>query len=58
MAKERFVIVDAVGVTDNEDLSDTRPLEQKPHVSFEKLLKAIRFGKPNKENISLFLLFA
>ncbi len=52
MAKERFVIVDAVGVTENEDLSDTRPLEQKPHVSFEKLLKAIRFGKPNKDNIS------
>ena len=52
MAKERFVIVDAVGVTDNEDLSDTRPLEQKPHISFEKLLKAIRFGKSNKDNIS------
>ncbi len=52
MAKERFVVVDAVGVTDNEDLSDTRPLEQKPHISFEKLLKAIRFGKPNKDNVS------
>lgn len=52
MAKERFVIIDAVGVTENEDLSDTRPLEQKPHISFEKLLKAIRFGKPNKDNIS------
>lgn len=52
MAKERFVIIDAVGVTENEDLNDTRPLEQKPLVSFGKLLKAIRFGKPNKDNIS------
>ena len=52
MAKERFVIVDAVGVCESEDLNDTRPLEQKPLVSFEKLLKAIRYGKPNKENLS------
>ncbi|MGA1824402.1 MAG: DEAD/DEAH box helicase family protein [bacterium] len=52
MAKELFFIIDAVGVTDNEDLCDTRPLEQKPHISFEKLLKAIRFGKPNKDNLS------
>jgi len=50
--KERFVIIDAVGVTDNEDLNETRPLEQKPGVSFEKLLKAIRFGKPKQENLS------
>ena len=28
MAKERFVIVDAVGVTENEDLSETRPLDK------------------------------
>ncbi|NCN65186.1 MAG: DEAD/DEAH box helicase family protein [Candidatus Altiarchaeum hamiconexum] len=52
MAKERFVIVDAVGVTENEDLSETRPLEQKPLVSFEKLLKTIRFAKPHKDNLS------
>jgi type I restriction enzyme R subunit len=52
MAKERFVIVDAVGVCESEDLNDTRPLEQKPLVSFTKLLKAIRYGKPNKDNLS------
>jgi type I restriction enzyme R subunit len=52
MAKERFVIIDAVGVTENEDLNETRPLEQKPTVSFAKLLKALQFGKPNKDNIS------
>ncbi len=52
MAKERYVIVDAVGVTENEDLSETSPLEQKPLVSFEKLLKTIRFAKPHKDNLS------
>jgi len=52
MAKERFVIVDAVGVCESEELNDTRPLEQKPLVSFEKLLKAIRYGKPKTENLS------
>jgi len=52
MAKERFVIVDAVGVCESEDLNDTRPLEQKPLVSFVRLLKAIQFGKPNKDNLS------
>ncbi|MCK4825660.1 restriction endonuclease subunit R, partial [bacterium] len=52
MAKERFVIVDAVGVCESEDLSDTWPLDQKPLVSFTKLLKALRFGKPNADNLS------
>ncbi len=52
MAKERFVIVDAVGVCESDDLSETRPLEQKPNVTFEKLLTFLRFGKPNKDNVS------
>lgn len=52
MAKERFVIVDAVGVCENEELNDTRQLDQSPDVSFGKLLKAIRYGKPKKENLS------
>ncbi|MBN2367517.1 DEAD/DEAH box helicase family protein [Candidatus Woesearchaeota archaeon] len=51
-AKEHFVIVDAVGVTESEDLSDTRPLEQKPKIGFEKLLKMLQYGKPSVENIS------
>ena len=51
-AKERFVIVDAVGVTEVEELNDTMPLEQNPTVSFEKLLKSIRFGKPTKDKLS------
>ena len=52
MAKERFVIIDAVGVCDNPDLSDTVPLEQKPKIGFEKLLRTIRYGKPNRDNLS------
>lgn len=51
-AKDRFVVVDAVGVTEVEGLSDTQPLEQEPTVTFEKLLKALRFGKPTKEKLS------
>lgn len=52
VAKERYVIVDAVGVTEVEELNDTRPLEQNPTISFAKLLKSIRFGKPTKEKLS------
>jgi len=52
VAKERFVIVDAVGVTEIEGLSETKPLEKNPTVSFEKLLKSIRFGKPTKDKLS------
>lgn len=52
VAKERFVIVDAVGVTQVDGLSDTQPLEQHPTVTFEKLLRSIRFGKLTKEKLS------
>src|SRR5919106_1406996 len=36
-AKSRFVIVDAVGVTES-DLSDTQPLDRKPTIPLERLL--------------------
>ncbi len=52
MAKERFVIVDAVGVCENEELNETRQLDQNPTVPFSKLLKALRYGKPKIENLS------
>lgn len=52
MAKERFVIVDAVGVCENEDLNETRPLEQTPSIDFGKLVKVLQYGKPTKEHIS------
>jgi len=41
--KTRFVIVDAVGVTERM-LTESRPLEKKPTVSFEKLLDAAALG--------------
>jgi len=53
--KERFVIVDAVGVLDNKDLNETSPLEQLGRkVSFEKLIKLFQYGKSKlkKKHIS------
>lgn len=52
VAKERFVIVDAVGVTEINELNDTQPLEQHHGVSFKKLLESLRFSKPTKEHLS------
>jgi len=42
-AKDHFVIVDAVGVCE-QDRTDSRPMEQKPTVSFPKLMQAVAFG--------------
>lgn len=53
-AKERFVIVDAVGVCENEDLNETRPLEQTPHLTFEKLLKLLQYGNPTRDHLTSF----
>src|SRR2546426_594997 len=50
-AKTRFVIVDAVGVTETP-LMDTQPLDQKPTVAFDKLLKQISIGVREPEVIS------
>ena len=41
--KDHFVIVDAVGVCE-QDKTDSRPMEQKPTVSFEKLMQAVALG--------------
>jgi type I restriction enzyme R subunit len=43
LAKDRYVIVDAVGVTES-DLMDTQPLEREPTVPLEKLLRQISYG--------------
>ncbi|MBI5803448.1 DEAD/DEAH box helicase family protein [Candidatus Pacearchaeota archaeon] len=53
-AKERFVIVDAVGVCESEDLNESRPLEQfgEFKLNFEKLLKSLQYGNPTKELVS------
>jgi type I restriction enzyme R subunit len=51
VAKSHFVIVDAVGVCD-EDKTDSRPLEKKPTVSLEKLLQAVALGNTESEVVS------
>jgi len=50
-AKDRFVIVDAVGVTEL-DLSDTQPLDRQPTVPLEKLLKQLAFGSRDPDLVS------
>ena len=49
--KDRFVIVDAVGVTE-ADLHDTVPMERQRTVSFDKLLHDIGLGSTNPDVVS------
>jgi type I restriction enzyme R subunit len=49
--KTHFIIVDAVGLSE-EEMSDTRPLERKRTVSFEKLLEAVSFGNREPDVLS------
>ena len=49
--KDRFVIVDAVGVTD-AGLHDTVPLERKKGVSFDRLLNQIGLGSTDEAAVS------
>jgi type I restriction enzyme R subunit len=48
--KNRFVVIDAVGVCE-QDLTDSRPLEKKRAVSFDKLLDAVALGNREPEVI-------
>ena len=50
-AKERFVLVDAVGVTET-DLHDTVPLERKHGVGFDRLLNLIGLGNTSEDVVS------
>ncbi len=50
-AKDRFVIVDAVGVTES-DKTQSRPLERKRNVSFEKLLDSVALGHHDEDTVS------
>ena len=50
-AKDRFVIVDAVGVTD-AGLHDTVPLERKKGVSFDRLLNQVGLGSTDEAVVS------
>jgi type I restriction enzyme, R subunit len=49
--KTHFVIVDAVGVCEN-DKTDSRPLERKRNVPFEKLLQAVASGNRDEDVIT------
>ncbi len=49
--KDRFVIVDAVGVMD-EEKGDPQTLERKRSVSFERLLEAVAAGADDDETLS------
>ncbi|MDX1492069.1 MAG: type I restriction-modification enzyme R subunit C-terminal domain-containing protein [Pseudohongiellaceae bacterium] len=48
--KTRFVLVDAVGVTET-DKTETKSLESKPSVSTEKLMQQIAMGDRNPESL-------
>ena len=50
-SKSRFVIVDAVGVTESE-LVDTQPLDRQPTVPLDKLLRQISFGSRDPDVVS------
>ena len=47
-AKDHFVIVDAVGVCE-QDKTDARPMEKKPSVAFDKLLQAVALGNTEED---------
>ena len=49
--KTHFVIVDAVGVCDS-DKTDSRPLERKPHVSFDDLIEHVALGKRDNDSLT------
>lgn len=49
--KTHFVIVDAIGVCES-DKTDSRPLEKKRDIPFDKLLIRIAKGEREKDNIS------
>ena len=49
--KTRFVIVDAVGVCEN-DKTDSRPLERKRSVPFDKLLESVALGDREPDTLT------
>ncbi|AFO52163.1 type III restriction protein res subunit [Candidatus Mycoplasma haematolamae str. Purdue] len=51
-AKDRFVVVDAVGVTKTHKWSVTRTLERHPHKSFTELMKDVTGGIRDEETLS------
>jgi len=50
-AKTHFVIVDAVGVCEG-DKTDSRPLDRKPSIAFDKLLLAVALNKRDEDTLT------
>jgi type I restriction enzyme R subunit len=50
-AKTRFVLIDAVGVTETNK-SDNQPLERKPGVTFGKLVEQVAMGRRDDDSLS------
>jgi type I restriction enzyme, R subunit len=50
-AKDHYVIVDAVGVCER-DKTDSRPMDQKKSIPFDKLLQAVALGNTEPEVVS------
>jgi len=50
-AKSRFVIIDAVGVCET-DKTDSRPLERKRSVSFDKLIMSVALGARDEDTLT------
>ncbi len=48
-AKERFVIVDCVGVTEREDWKDAPSLDREPTIPLDKLFSAIALGNADPD---------
>lgn len=48
-AKDRFYVIDCVGVCENKKLNETEPVDR-VNISFDSLMNYIRFGKPTKEH--------
>lgn len=50
-AKTHFVIVDAVGVCEN-DKTDSRPLERKKSIPFDKLITSVALGNRDEDTLT------
>jgi type I restriction enzyme R subunit len=52
-SKDRFVIVDCIGLTDEAKAwVDTRPLERKPSVALDRLLQDVAMGIKDEQTVS------
>ena len=51
LAKDRFVIIDAVGI-DPDDLNETKPLERKRYETLKALMERIAFGDRDPDVVS------